>query len=70
MATPRTTVMVGDSSIDVLTARNAGALAIGVLWGYDRAGVLRERPDGAVNAPSDIVHFLRAIPPYTSEAQA
>lgn len=50
----RDTVMVGDSAIDVLTARHAGARAVGVLWGYDRNGVLRERPDILVENPSGI----------------
>ncbi len=46
--------MVGDSAIDILTARHAGARAIGVLWGYDRSGVLRERPDALVETPSGL----------------
>ena len=50
--------LVGDSAIDVLTARNAGARAIGVLWGYDRAGVEREGPDVMVERPSDLAPSL------------
>ncbi len=33
-ATPRETVMVGDTSFDMEMARNAGVSAIGVAWGY------------------------------------
>ncbi len=51
---PWDTAMVGDSAIDILTARHAGARAIGVLWGYDRSGVLRERPDALVETPSEL----------------
>jgi phosphoglycolate phosphatase len=51
---PRDTAMVGDSAIDILTARHAGVRAIGVLWGYDRSGVVRERPDALVETPSGL----------------
>jgi phosphoglycolate phosphatase len=33
-AAPETTVMIGDTSYDMLMARNAGARALGVAWGY------------------------------------
>ncbi|TVR99260.1 MAG: HAD family hydrolase [Rhodospirillales bacterium] len=33
-ATPERTVMVGDTSFDMLMAREAGTFAIGVAWGY------------------------------------
>lgn len=33
-ATPETTVMIGDTSYDMLMARAAGARALGVAWGY------------------------------------
>jgi phosphoglycolate phosphatase len=33
-ATPATTVMIGDTSYDMLMARAAGARALGVAWGY------------------------------------
>jgi phosphoglycolate phosphatase len=51
---PQDTFMVGDSGIDILTARNAGTSAIGVLWGYDRDGVLREAPDFIARTPGDL----------------
>ena len=34
------TVMIGDTSFDMLMARSAGAVAIGVSWGYHDAGEL------------------------------
>ncbi len=40
-ADPRRTVMVGDTSFDIEMARNAGAHAIGVAWGYHEAEELR-----------------------------
>ncbi len=55
---PEQTALVGDSAVDVLTARNAGAIAIGVLWGYDRGGVLGERPDVAMEKPSELASLF------------
>lgn len=55
---PGETALVGDSAVDMLTARNAGAMAVGALWGYDREGVLRERPDLAVEKPSDLASLI------------
>lgn len=44
-ATPGETLLVGDSRNDVRTGRAAGARTAGVTYGYDRDGVLAERPD-------------------------
>ena len=33
-AEPRATIMVGDTTYDMMMARNAGALALAVTWGY------------------------------------
>ena len=41
-AGPRTTAMIGDTSFDMLMAKNAGAVAIGVSWGYHGEDELRE----------------------------
>jgi phosphoglycolate phosphatase len=41
------TVMVGDSAVDVLTARNAGVSACGVSWGF--------QPETFADAPPDFV---------------
>jgi phosphoglycolate phosphatase len=41
------TVMVGDSAVDVRTARNAGVLACGVSWGF--------QPETFVDAPPDFI---------------
>ncbi len=39
-ATPETTVMIGDTSYDMLMARAAGTAALGVAWGYHPADEL------------------------------
>jgi phosphoglycolate phosphatase len=55
---PDEAALVGDSAVDILTARNAGTLAIGALWGYDRAGVEREGPDVAARVPTDVARLF------------
>ncbi len=41
------TIMVGDSAVDVMTARNAGVVACGVSWGF--------QPETFASAPPDFV---------------
>jgi phosphoglycolate phosphatase len=41
-ASPRNTVVVGDTVYDIAMARAAGATAIGVAWGYHEAAALEE----------------------------
>ena len=41
-AGPETTAMIGDTSFDMLMAESAGAVAIGVSWGYHDEDELRE----------------------------
>lgn len=55
---PKEMALVGDSAVDIQTARKAGAIAVGVLWGYDAQGVKRESPDEIVEAPSDLVGLV------------
>ena len=52
--------MVGDSDVDIATARNAGMLHIGVDWGYRDAAFLRAH--GATNiahTPEEIEIFVK-----------
>jgi phosphoglycolate phosphatase len=43
------TVMVGDSSVDVQTARNAGVTACGVTYGFSPESLAQEPPDFLIN---------------------
>jgi phosphoglycolate phosphatase len=48
------TIMVGDSSVDVETARNAGVQACGVRWGF--------QPETFVSSPPDfLIDDLREL---------
>jgi phosphoglycolate phosphatase len=54
-AEPASTVMIGDTSYDILMAHNAGVRAIGVAWGYHEADeLLREGADAVAMQPSDL----------------
>lgn len=55
---PEQSALVGDSAIDIRTARHAGALSVGVLWGYDREGALREGADLTVESPADLARMI------------
>lgn len=62
-STPERTVYVGDSPGDVLAARNAGAFAVGVSWGYHEVeDFAREgaTPDVMLDAPLDLLQLAPA----------
>jgi phosphoglycolate phosphatase len=52
-ATPGETVMIGDSQVDVLTARNAGAWCIGCTFGLAPGSLEVIPPDVLVDSPAD-----------------
>lgn len=55
-ADPATTVYVGDSEVDVATARNSGLPCISVLWGFrDKEFLMENGATTFVNKPSEIV---------------
>ena len=52
-------VMVGDSEVDIATARAAGAQSIAVSWGMRPVGVLADaRPDHLVHTPDELLAAL------------
>ena len=61
-AGPGTTVMIGDTSYDMLMAKAAGAWAVGVAWGYHDEAVLRGAgADDVVRDAADLVAALEAL---------
>jgi phosphoglycolate phosphatase len=62
MATPRTTVMVGDSSIDVRTGRGAGAWTVGVRYGFDPESLVSQPPDAFLDRFDQLPAFMESLP--------
>ena len=52
-AAPQETVLIGDSQVDVLTARNGGAWAIGCTFGLAPETLTANQPDVLVDSPAD-----------------
>ena len=56
---PSECALVGDSDVDMVTAKNAGFTAIGVSWGYRPPELLLENgADFIAETPNDIVKFI------------
>ena len=47
------TWMIGDSGVDIQTARNAGVRACGVSWGFQPDAFERDAPDALVHGPAE-----------------
>jgi phosphoglycolate phosphatase len=52
-AQPEETVMIGDSQVDVQTARNAGAWSIGCAFGFGPQNLMETPPDVLVDTAAD-----------------
>jgi len=61
--TPAETIMVGDTDIDVLTARNCGARSIGCAFGLKPHSLADAPPDHLANSPTDWPSLIAAHPP-------
>lgn len=61
-AAPETTVMIGDTSFDMLMGRAADAHALGVSWGYhDIADLTEAGAHHVAHAPGDIAMFTERL---------
>lgn len=57
--TPETAVYVGDSDVDIMTAKNAGLPCISVLWGFRNRAFLEAHGAGYfAGTPDDVRKFL------------
>ena len=54
------TIMVGDSAVDVLTARNAQVRACGVSWGFQPETFAEAPPDFVIDEMSELVGMVIA----------
>jgi phosphoglycolate phosphatase len=57
-ATPEETAMIGDSRVDVQTARNAGAWAVGCAFGFGPQNLMEVPPDVVVDRASEWIELL------------
>lgn len=55
---PSEAVMIGDSSVDIQTARNAGIRACGVAWGFQPETFLQHPPDVLVQRPGEFLSLF------------
>jgi phosphoglycolate phosphatase len=55
---PDETVMVGDSGVDILTARNAGMWSVGVTYGFAPQTLEQVPPDVLVDTPAELASAL------------
>ncbi len=56
---PENIVFVGDSDVDIKTAKNAGFMSIGVSWGFrDVNELIDAGADLIANSPKDIIEFI------------
>ncbi len=57
--TPEETLYVGDSGVDMQTAKNAGLYAAGVTWGFrDRTDLLENGADILIDEPNQLLQFF------------
>ena len=57
-ATPAETLMIGDSKVDVQTARNAGVHVLGCQFGFGPQNLMETPPDVVVDSPAEWVAAL------------
>lgn len=55
---PSAALIVGDSSVDVITGRNAGLWTCGVTYGFAPHTLCEAPPDVTVDSPSDLAHLF------------
>lgn len=66
---PEATLMIGDSDVDVLTARNAGTPVLGCRFGLAPHTLETARPDCAVDAPCEWLEAMQLEQPGEAAEQ-
>lgn len=58
-AEPQECFFIGDTNVDIFTAKNAGMKSIGVTWGFrDRTELIEAGTEYIVNSPEDILKIV------------
>jgi phosphoglycolate phosphatase len=57
-STPAETWMVGDSAVDIQTARNADVRSCGVSWGFQPESLISTPPDVLIHTPEELLPLL------------
>lgn len=58
-AAPEECLFIGDTNVDIFTAKNAGMTSVGVTWGFrDRAELMAAKADYIVDLPEDILKII------------
>ena len=61
-ATTETTVMIGDSGVDMQTAKNAGVRSVGCTWGFRSRKELEENgADYIVDRPIELLNITNQL---------
>ena len=56
---PQACTVIGDSTMDLETARRSGMRAVAVTWGYhNREALLAALPDAVIDAPEELYGLL------------
>ena len=63
------TVMIGDSGVDVQTARNAGVSSCGVAWGFQPESFDADPPDFLVRHPRELLEVVSSKQAGSLETQ-
>lgn len=56
---PNECIFVGDSGVDMQTAKNSGAFALGVLWGFrEKDELIKNGADDVIASPLELLKFI------------
>ena len=59
---PKNCVMIGDSNVDIFTAKNANIISFGALWGFrSQFELLKSGANYLFENPIDIIRFIKSI---------